>query len=97
MKQIVGILFLIILRSYTSGQSRVLVGTITSKLKESTTILPTIVTIKNTDGQLNDSAIYNPKYVAPPKVELKSNASENKIAASDNEKILKCVFIKFIF
>ena len=66
MKQHLGILILLMgMTLVSTGQSRVLVGTISSKPNESTTLLPTIVTLKNTQGQVNDSALFNPRYVPP--------------------------------
>ena len=70
MKQIVGILLLLFtLKLTTSGQSRVLTGTLTAQSNTSTTILPHIVISKTSVAQKEDSAMFNPRYVAPPQID----------------------------
>jgi len=69
MKQVVVILFLLVLELTTSAQSRILTGTVAAAPNASTTILPHIVVAKSTEGQKEDSALYNPRYVPPPPVD----------------------------
>ena len=83
MKQVVVILFLLMLELTTSAQSRILKGTITAAPNSSTTILPNIVVAKTTEGQKEDSAIYNPRYVPPPAVDS-SKLTTNVSAQSSN-------------
>ncbi len=70
MKQFASIfLLLLMLKLSAIGQSRILTGTLTSKLNTSTTILPHIVQTKTPEAQKEDSALYNPRYVPPPPVD----------------------------
>jgi len=83
MKQIVGILFLLFtLKLTTSGQSRVLTGTLTAQPNTSTTIFPHIVVSKTPDAQKEDSALFNPKYVPPPPIDS-STLNTTSIANGD--------------
>ena len=86
MKQIVGILFLLItLKLTSSGQSRILTGTLTAAPNTSTTILPHIVQTKNSDAQKEDSALFNPRYVPPPPVDSSAlNTNQATVQNSNN-------------
>jgi hypothetical protein len=84
MKQIVGILFLLFMLKLTSsGQSRILTGTLTAAPNTSTTILPYIVKTKTPDVQKDDSALFNPRYVPPPPVDS-STFNTNTPATPNN-------------
>ncbi len=70
MKHVVVILFLLFtLKLTTSGQSRVLKGTLTAQPNTSTTIFPHIVVSKTPEAQKDDSALFNPRYVPPPPID----------------------------
>ena len=85
MKQFVGILFLLFtLKTTSSGQSRILTGTLTSAPNTSTTILPHIVQTKTPDAQKEDSALFNPRYVPPPPVDNSVLNSTQPTASSNN-------------
>ncbi len=86
MKQFVGILFLLItLKLTSSGQSRILTGTLTAAPNTSTTILPHIVQTKNSDAQKEDSALFNPRYVPPPPVDSSAlNTNQATVQNSNN-------------
>ncbi len=83
MRQIVVILFLLVLELSTSAQSRILKGTVAAAPNASTTILPHIVVAKTTDGQKEDSALFNPRYVPPPPVDS-SNLNTNTTTPATN-------------
>ena len=81
MKHIVVILFLLMLGLTTSAQSRILTGTVAAAPNVSTTILPHIVVAKTMEGQKEDSALFNPRYVPPPPVDS-SNLNANTVATA---------------
>jgi|GEM_PF-2073192 len=84
MKQFVGILILLFTFKMTSsGQSRILTGTLTAAPNTSTTILPHIVQTKSADAQKEDSALFNPRYVPPPPVD-NSAFNSNQSSVSNN-------------
>jgi len=91
MKQIVGILFLLFtLKFSTSGQSRVLKGTITAQPNTSTTIFPHIVVSKTPESQKEDSALFNPKYIPPTPIDsstLNTLSSANGISGNQNSQL----------
>jgi len=60
----------------STAQSRILKGTVAAAPNASTTILPHIVVAKTTEGQKEDSALFNPRYVPPPPVDS-SNLNTN--------------------
>ena len=87
MKQVVGILFLLFtLKLAATGQSRVLVGTLSSKPNTSMTILPNNVQNKSPEEQKDDSALFNPRYVPPPPVDSSALnvVNTNNTASSNN-------------
>jgi len=80
MKQIVVILLLFFtLKSTTSGQSRVLKGTLTAQPNTSTTIFPHIVVSKTPETLKDDSALFNPRYVPPPPIDSSTLISTSTV------------------
>ncbi len=83
MKQIVGILLLLFtLQQAAISQSRILSGTIASKPNSSITITPNIVLSKTPEAQIEDSAIFNPRYIPPPPIDSSSFNSNSYSANS---------------